>query len=39
MTNVVLIVCDDMGYSDVGCYGGELDTPAIDGLAHGGVRL
>ena len=39
MTNVVLIVCDDMGYSDVGCYGGEIDTPAVDGLAHGGVRL
>jgi len=39
MTNVVLIVCDDMGYSDVGCYGGELDTPAIDGLARDGVRL
>jgi arylsulfatase len=37
--NVVLIVCDDMGYSDVGCYGGELDTPAIDALARSGVRL
>jgi arylsulfatase A-like enzyme len=39
VTNVVLIVCDDLGYSDVGCYGGELDTPAVDGLAHDGVRL
>jgi len=39
MTNVVLVVCDDMGYSDVGCYGGELDTPTVDGLARGGVRL
>jgi arylsulfatase len=39
MTNVVLVVCDDLGYSDVGCYGGELDTPAIDGLAREGVRL
>jgi len=39
MTNVVLVVCDDMGYSDVGCYGGELDTPAVDGLARSGVRL
>jgi arylsulfatase A-like enzyme len=37
--NVVLVVCDDMGYSDVGCYGGELDTPAVDGLARDGVRL
>jgi arylsulfatase len=39
MTNVVLVVCDDLGYSDVGCYGGELDTPAIDALAQDGVRL
>jgi len=38
-TNVVLVVCDDMGYSDLGCYGGELDTPAVDGLARSGVRL
>jgi arylsulfatase A-like enzyme len=37
--NVVLVVCDDMGYSDVGCYGGEIDTPAIDALARAGVRL
>ena len=37
--NVVLVVCDDMGYSDLGCYGGELDTPAVDGLARDGVRL
>lgn len=37
--NVVLIVSDDMGYSDVDCYGGELDTPAVDGLARDGVRL
>ena len=37
--NVVLIVCDDLGYSDVGCYGGEIDTPAIDELARSGVRL
>ena len=39
MTNVVLVVCDDMGYSDLGCYGGELDTPTVDGLARSGVRL
>jgi arylsulfatase len=37
--NVVLIVCDDLGYSDVGCYGGEIDTSAIDALARSGVRL
>jgi arylsulfatase len=39
MTNVVLVVCDDMGYSDLACYGGELDTPTVDGLARSGVRL
>ena len=31
--NVVLIMCDDMGWSDIGCYGGEIKTPNIDGLA------
>ncbi|QEH38948.1 Arylsulfatase [Aquisphaera giovannonii] len=37
--NILLILADDMGYSDLGCYGGEIRTPAIDGLAAGGVRL
>lgn len=37
--NVVLIMVDDMGYSDIGCYGGEIPTPNIDALAAGGVRL
>jgi arylsulfatase len=36
--NVVLIMADDMGYSDVGSYGGEVDTPHIDALAAGGLR-
>lgn len=36
--NVMLILVDDMGYSDLGCYGGEIKTPAIDGLASNGVR-
>lgn len=36
--NVLIILCDDMGYSDVGCYGGEIDTPNIDRLASRGVR-
>ena len=37
--NVVLILCDDMGYSDLGCYGSEIRTPNIDALAADGVRL
>ena len=36
--NVVLIMVDDMGYSDIGCYGGEILTPNIDALASKGVR-
>ena len=37
--NIVLIMADDMGYSDIGCYGGEIDTPNLDGLAAKGVRF
>lgn len=37
--NVVFIVADDLGFSDPGCYGGELRTPALDRLAAEGVRL
>jgi arylsulfatase len=37
--NVVIILADDMGYSDIGCYGGEIETPNLDALARGGVRL
>jgi arylsulfatase len=33
--NVVLILNDDMGYSDLGCYGGEIETPNLDRLAAG----
>lgn len=36
--NVVLILVDDMGFSDIGCYGGEIGTPNIDALAGAGVR-
>lgn len=36
--NIVLIMVDDMGYSDVGCYGSEIPTPHIDRLAERGVR-
>jgi arylsulfatase len=37
--NVVIILADDMGYSDLGCYGGEIETPNLDGLANGGLRF
>ena len=37
--NIVLIMVDDMGYSDIGCYGGEVQTPNIDALAARGVRF
>lgn len=36
--NIVVIMSDDMGYSDIGCYGGEISTPNLDGLAEGGLR-
>ena len=36
--NIVLIIADDMGYSDLGCYGGEIETPHLDALAEGGLR-
>jgi arylsulfatase len=37
--NIVVILVDDMGYSDIGCYGGEISTPNLDALAKGGVRF
>ncbi len=37
--NIVIILADDMGYSDIGCYGGEIETPYIDKLASQGVRM
>ncbi len=37
--NIVLIMVDDMGYSDIGCYGGEVNTPNLDRLAAGGLRF
>jgi len=37
--NIVLILCDDMGYSDIGCYGGEIDTPHLDRLARQGMQF
>jgi arylsulfatase A-like enzyme len=37
--NVVLILADDMGYSDLGCYGSEISTPNLDSLAANGIRF
>ena len=36
--NIVLILADDMGYSDIGCYGSEIDTPNLNTLAENGLR-
>ena len=37
--NIVVIMVDDMGFSDLGCYGGEIQTPYLDALAAGGLRF
>lgn len=37
--NIVLILADDLGFSDIGCYGGEIDTPSLDWLATNGTRM
>src|SRR4051812_14463238 len=37
--NVLLILADDMGFSDAGCYGGEIQTPNLDRLAANGLRF
>ncbi len=37
--NILLIVADDLGFSDPGCYGSEIETPNLDRLAKGGLRL
>lgn len=37
--HIVLILCDDMGFSDLGCYGSEIRTPHIDKLAQEGIRF
>lgn len=37
--NIVVIMTDDLGFSDIGCYGSEIETPHLDALAAGGVRF
>lgn len=37
--NIIVILADDLGYSDLSCYGGEINTPNLDGLAKGGLRF
>src|SRR5262245_54283696 len=37
--NIIIIMSDDMGFSDIGCYGGEINTPNLDSLAANGVRF
>jgi arylsulfatase A-like enzyme len=37
--NIIVILVDDMGYSDVGCYGGEIETPNLDMLADNGLQF
>ena len=37
--NFVVILADDLGYSDIGCYGSEIQTPHLDRLAAGGLRF
>jgi len=37
--NIIIMMADDMGISDIGCYGGEIKTPHIDGLAAKGLRF
>ena len=37
--NILLIMADDMGFSDLGCYGSEIQTPHLDRLAKGGIRF
>lgn len=37
--SIITIMVDDMGYSDLGCYGSEIETPTLDKLATDGIRL
>lgn len=37
--NIIILFADDMGFSDIGCFGGEIDTPNLDKLAENGIRF
>ena len=37
--NIIVILADDLGYSDLGCYGSEIETPRLDDLAENGLRF
>lgn len=37
--NIIVILCDDMGFSDIGCYGSEIETPNLDAMAANGLRF
>ena len=37
--NILIVLADDLGWSDLGCYGGEIRTPNLDALALGGLRF
>src|SRR4051794_12436219 len=37
--NIIVILADDLGFSDIGCYGAEIQTPNIDALAKNGIRF
>ncbi len=39
LPNIIVMMADDMGFSDLGCYGGEIHTPQLDSLAYGGLRF
>jgi len=38
-TNIIVIMADDMGFSDIGCYGGEIETPNLDRMADEGLKF